>query len=141
MLSIELGQEKKPTYCSCCGGQINSVYGFIFKDGNAYAVYHATWSVAHPEAGVDIAIDFDDWGKSEGLENRWSVGLLVRTTELEYQFQFRSPENSAWGKSEERGRMLSREEALSHPQKDEFLHVADHIVFEDPRIKTAFRST
>ena len=60
MLTFELGEEKEPTVCSCCGGVCHSAHGFIYRDGNAYAIYHATWSKSHPEAGVDIAIAFDE---------------------------------------------------------------------------------
>src|SRR5512136_2346923 len=130
MLTIELGQEKEPTSCPCCGGVRQSAYGFVYRDGDAYAIYHATWSESHPEAGIDIAIDFDEWGESSGLETRYSIGLLVRSTESHYQFQFLAPKDSAWSGSEDRGRMLTREEALSHPQKNEFLHVAEHIIVD-----------
>ena len=137
MLTIELGQEKEPTYCPCCGGVCRSAYGFVYRDGDAYAIYHATWSESHPEAGVDIAIDFDEWGESSRSETKYSIGLLARSTESRYQFQFLAPQDSAWSSSENRGRILTREEALAHPQKDEFLLVAEHIVLDDPRVKNA----
>jgi hypothetical protein len=137
MLSIELGQDKEPKSCPCCGGLQIIVYGFVYQDGNAYAIYHATWSASHPEAGIDIAIDFDQWGESNSLENRYSVGLIASSTKTEYQFRFIDPEVSSWGESEQRGRMLRREEALSHPQKEEFFHVAEHLANDDPRVKNA----
>ena len=137
MISIELGEEKQPQRCECCGGEIFIVYGFIYRDEDAYAIYHASWSKSHLEAGVDMALEFDDWGNPGNPEKKYSVCLVIRPTRTEYHFQFIDPEQSAWGSGADRGRILSRTEALTHPEKNSFLHVAEHIVLDDPRLNNA----
>ena len=137
MFTIELGKNKESGTCSCCGGDIQIVYGFIYKDGDAFSIYHASWNDAHPDAGIDVALDFNKSGDFEDLKNRYSVGMIINRTDDEFQFSFINPESSSWGESKLRGKMFRRDETLLHPQKSEFLRIAEHILENDPRLKDA----
>jgi hypothetical protein len=64
MLTLEMGPDREPTTCKCCGGILNSVHGFIYSDGDAYAIYFFAWSESHPGAGVDLALEPGSWEES-----------------------------------------------------------------------------
>jgi hypothetical protein len=134
MITLELGAEKEPIVCPCCGTLCEVFYGFIFKNGDSYAIYHAMYSKSHPEKAVTMAIEFGDWGENATSKDRYTVGMDARFTEQEVQFAFIDPDQSPWGRSSSKGKMLSRNEALAHPNKEEFFHVAEHILSDDTRL-------
>jgi len=137
MYTIEPGKDKKPRTCSCCGGDINSAYGFVYKDGDAFSIYQVSWSDAHPEAGIDVALNFAKNGDFENPKKVYAIGILIKSTEHEYQFSFLNPENSSWSESNLREKMFTRDEALLHPQKSEFFRIAEYIIMNDPRVMDA----
>ena len=136
-ISLELGGEGDPYQCPCCGNESHTVWGFIYEDGNAHAVYYAGWTIEHEDKGVTIAIGLGDWGEDTGPEDRYSIGLDVRANTSDVMFSVLEPEQSSFNDVEFIGRMMPRIEALAHPQLDHIFHVAEHIVADDPRVTTA----
>lgn len=51
-LSLEVESEQPGAACDCCGIKSTTVHGFVYKSGDAFAVYYAGWSTQHPERGV-----------------------------------------------------------------------------------------
>jgi len=137
LYTIELGQEKKSLICDCCGGEIKSAFGFVYKDSDAFSIYQASWSEAHKDAGIDFALNFAKDGDFESPNKVYAVGILVIRTEQEYQFSFVDPDKSTWKESKMRDKMFTRDEALLHPQKSEFFRIIEFIISNDPRIKDA----
>jgi hypothetical protein len=133
-ITLELGENIDPVVCDCCGSPIHRVYGFVYRSGDAYSMYHASWLPAHAARGANVALQFGDWSQAAGPADRYRVGLEIRTTSDEYQFAFLNPEDSAWRESNE-VQMLRRDEALAHPDRNEFLHVAELVLFGDSRLK------
>jgi hypothetical protein len=136
MYTLELGGERKPRICSCCGGKIKFAVGFIYKDGDAFSIYQSSWSDSHQDVGIDALFHFAKDADFENKEQVYTIGIRIRTTEDQYQFSFIDPEKASWGESQLSGRMLNREEALLHPQKSEFFRVAEFIIGNDPRLQT-----
>jgi hypothetical protein len=136
-ITVEPGEAVAPRTCSCCGAASQTAFGFVYRNGDAYSVYHASWSLAHPERGLNVALKFGDWSESaEPSTDRFQVALEVRATESRYEFEFLDPSDSAWSQSSDTP-MLTRAESLGHLEKAEFLHVAEHVVLGDPRLKNA----
>src|SRR5262249_14816162 len=133
-ITLELGESIDPIVCDCCGSTIHRVHGFVYRKGDAYSVYHASWSPAHTARGANVALQFGDWRETAGPADRYRVGLEIRLANDQYQFGFLNPQDSAWLKSNQVP-MLTRAEALAHPNQKEFLHVAEHVLFGDSRLK------
>jgi hypothetical protein len=95
------------------------------------------WSESHPEAGVELALDFGDWADSAIPAERFRVCVQAWLSRSEYRFGFINARDSAWSSSNLVGRFLSRSEALEHPDKSSFLRVSEHVVMDDPRVKAA----
>jgi hypothetical protein len=134
-ITIELGEERDPTQCPCCGQMFQSVYGSMYDGGIVCAIYNAGWSFGHKAKRVSIHIEVGKWKKDERPDQRISFGLSCWTMRNQYQYAWVDPEQSPWGYARNKGRMLSRTEALSHPLKDEVLRLAEHLVSNDERIK------
>jgi hypothetical protein len=137
MFEIEIS-EPRFSQCECCGGQTTIVTRFVFKDGNPFALYHATFSDGHPESGVLVAIGFDDdWEAVESL-TRVAFACHLHQTETEQGVAITDWSESPWNSSKVLGRQLDRDEALSHPLISEVFHLTDHIFIEDPIINAFF---
>ena len=133
-LQLEAGEADRPTRCDCCGRVSRTVHGFIYKDGDAYAVYYAGWSEGHPDRGVTMAIAVGEWTDDSTTSDRVSVGIESRSTASEIQFSVLEPEQSPWGHTELLGAMLARPKALAHPVLPEIFEVAEYVVAHDERV-------
>lgn len=133
-LTLETGPQETGEACECCGAQSTTVHGFVYRSGDAFAVYYAGWSAEHPERGVSIAIATGDWDDGTGPKDRISIGLEARSTETEIRFSVIEPERSPWGDTQLFGVMLKREDALASGSLKPTLEIAEMIIRDDPRI-------
>jgi hypothetical protein len=134
MLTIELGDPKPSQRCPDCGAEVEMVFGFVYSDGVPHAVYHASYSSAHRDEGASLRIVVGDWSDNAPPASRTSFGLEVRASGREYEFMLVGPSRSAWRATAFAAPMLSREDALAHPYKQEVFHIAEHIIHEDARL-------
>lgn len=138
MLTIEADEPPRVSKCECCGGTTTSLTRFVYSDGDAHAIYYAAFGEAHPEREVKIAVSIGKWGDDTPPDDRNSFALVLRQSEKEYQVMVVDSDESPWKGAKVIGRMLDREEALAHPDIEEVFHITDHIVLEDPEIKSYF---
>lgn len=111
------------------------VHGFVYRSGDAFAIYYAGWSHSHRERGVTMAIATGEWAEGSGPQDRTSIGLEARPTATEIQFTAVGPQQSPWGETALFGKMLSRESAVASPSLKLTLEVAELVVREDARIR------
>jgi hypothetical protein len=74
------------------------------------------------------------------MDRAHRICLLAFSAGRRISNSYHRPFGIAWSKSEVLGRMLDREEALSHKDLHEVFHLIDHIVFNDPAIKDLFET-
>lgn len=130
--------ETKYSPCQCCKGRMTNLTRFVAKDGDAFAIYHATLTEQHPELGVYLAIGVDDdWSKPES-PSRVAFACWLSPAENEIRVSVTDRAESPWSESKVLGRMLDREEALASPLIDEVFHLTDHIVKQDAVIRELF---
>jgi hypothetical protein len=135
-ISIEPGGQAAPHVCPHCGNESHTVSGFVYCDGNAYAVYYAGWTLGHHEVGMLIGIG--EWGEDARPDSRCSFGLIARSEKSNVVFMVVGPDNSPLGEMKFMGHLLPRDEALSHPEIQDVYHVAEHIVRDDSRLSAVF---
>jgi hypothetical protein len=132
-LSLEPSHETSATLCGCCGESYRKVWGFLYDDDSAYAVYYATLSSHDRRRRVEMAIGIGNWGEHSKVEDRLSMALDVQAG---FKMTIVDAADSPWVEAQTLlGKMLDRSEALAHPLKDEFFRIADYVVLNDPRIK------
>lgn len=123
---IEIGEEEKSIECLEKGTKDSVGHGFIYKNGDAYAIYMVGWSPARIEKKVSVAISIGDFDDDARIEDRTCFGVEVFPTGEEISFSFIDPEFSPWAKTESLGIMISKEEARSHPFKSELFLILEH---------------
>lgn len=134
--------QPEPSYsiCDCCGNKLTNLTRFVAKDDLPFAIYKATFGLSHPEKGVLLAIGIDsDWNHVDS-DTRVAFACWLTTTDEEFRVSVTDKAESPWSNSRVLGRMLDREEALSHPLIGEVFHLIDHIVEEDAAIKRLFET-
>ena len=86
--------------CADCGRPFSSVHGFLYDEGDAYAVYHALLQTDHPSTVADIALSFASWDEHARGGDRSRVGLRVWPEGEELKMHITDASESAWGDSE-----------------------------------------
>jgi hypothetical protein len=141
MLTLEPGDEVVEHRCDHCAEVYRSTFGFIYRDDDAYATYHAALYARHPDRLVSLAITVgDDWSEEADQLERISVALRVRPAEDEFAMTVVDSNESPWAHASTHAGMLDRTLALAHPRIGEIFHVADHIVKEDLTVKAHLAS-
>lgn len=118
--------------CECCGGTTVRLTRFVYRDGDALAVYYAAYANSHPECGIAALVSLGEWGEDGTPEDRVAFFCELAPSGEGYQATLRDAARSPWAKAEIVGRMLSREEARAHPWKATVFEVLDEAFARDP---------
>ena len=135
MLSAEFEPPKDSQRCACCGGLTTQLTRFVYRDGDAYAIYLAQFSNNHPDRVVLATVSLGEWGGDSTAQDRVAFALQLGVSDAAYQVSVLSAEESPWREKQILGRTLDRKEALSHPRIDEVFEVTDFMVAEDEPLK------
>jgi hypothetical protein len=134
-ITIEFEPPRESGPCECCGGTTTSLTRFVYKDGDAHAIYHARFSSNHPERIVKAAVSIGEWGEGSNPGQRTAFALELRAGAENYEVHVCDAAASPWSSADSLGPMLDREPALAHPLIDEVFHITDHAVLEDQPLK------
>jgi hypothetical protein len=137
MIEIELTEPKK-SVCDCCGKETTSLIRFVHKDENAHSIYYAAFSEGHVENGVIGVISLGELHKDVLPPSRVAFGFCITRGEDEYLVEITDANDSPWKNVNVIGRKLSRDEALNHEWIQDVFHLTDHIIIDDPEIKSFF---
>jgi hypothetical protein len=131
MLTIEFEPPQESEPCECCGGITTSLTRFVYRDGDAHAIYYARFSNSHPERAVLATVSIGEWAENSTSEERVAFALKLHAVDGEYQVGLLDAQDSPWRDARIIGRTLNRDEALKHPLVKEAFHVTDHMVVDD----------
>jgi hypothetical protein len=129
-LAIEPGAQVQDFPCPSCGSSFRRVTGFVYDNGNAYAVYYAS---CYHHDGHEVWIDAifsDTW--EEDIDDHVSFGCRVGPVEGQTEPAASLVEAGlAYSGSTMFGQRLTREQALDHPRLTSFWQLVDHILTQD----------
>jgi hypothetical protein len=134
-ITIEFEAPHESDLCECCGGTTTSLTRFVYKDGDAHAIYYARFSNNHPERIVKAAVSVGEWGEGSNPGQRVAFALELRAGSENYEVHVCDAASSPWSGADLLGPMLDRETALAHPLIDDVFHITDHAVLEDQPLK------
>ena len=133
MIRLELAERVDRLVCQRCGGAYQRVYGTVYDDGRRAALYSADLHEQAHDGRVLLMI-----GRVAG-DGDWpgqTIVIGVWSTESEFQMMIQDGSWLPQPGGQPLGRVLDRDEALRSPSKDELFHIADHIIQDDPRVRT-----
>lgn len=116
-----------------------SLTRFVYRDGDAFAVYYAMFSDNHPESAVTGVISIGDWQSDKVPDVRVAFPFVLWQDENAYNISLIDGRESPWHDVEILGKMLDRAEALEHPWINEVFDITDHITEDDPEVMNYFK--
>jgi len=134
-ITIELEPPSESGPCECCGGRTTALTRFVYKDGDAHAIYYARFSDNHPERRVTLAVSIGEWGEGSSAAQRTAFALELRSGPESYEVSVCDAATSPWCGAELLGPMLDRDAALAHPMIDAVFQITDHAVARDEPLK------
>ncbi len=133
MLTFEF-DEPKESVCECCGNVSVRLTRFVYRDGDAHAVYYALFTKGHPEKTLSGLIGLGQWGDEASPEDRVAFPFQIWMEESNFNVSLVDAEDSPWSHVTFMGKILDREEALKHESLSEVFHITDHMVVDDRQI-------
>jgi hypothetical protein len=130
-LTLEIGRTDSAP-CASCGLPSIRSSGFIYREGDAHAIYHV---LAHggESPHADLAIGVGSWEGSDAVADQ-SAFLGLSTTEDEIRFSFVDHAQSAWGRSRLLAHPLTAEQARASNNRDDFIEAAELVATADPAV-------
>lgn len=130
---IEPGETEKSDDDPGCEGNSYHSHGFVYKDGDAFAIYYLSWSEQEDDQRVDVALAVGEWDElTSTSDDRDCFGVAVTASEDEILIRIVNPDESPWPKTELFGDMMSRSESLSHPFKQELFVILEDVIKMHP---------
>jgi hypothetical protein len=117
--------------CDCCGGLAVRLTRFVYRDGDAFAIYYAAYSNNHPDGELAMLISLGDWGEDSDPAQRAAFYCRVCPTGESYGVTLGDASHSIWSDAGVVGQKLSREEALRHEWKAMAFEVLDEAFLHD----------
>lgn len=133
-IKIEEGDSTELAACPDCGRNGLAVWGYVSKGGSAQGAYYACWVDAHPERGAQILLGVGKFGGNTSGADRRMIGIECRMGQDRPNYMVVDASKVKL-EDDTLGAGLTRQEVLSHPEKDEFFRVLDQITATDRRIK------
>lgn len=139
-LRIEHDDQLSAGTCADCGAPFESVIGVMYEDGDPIAIYRADiFDRFHrePEPRVVLSIAVGDWSDGTGGADRCSASIEAWGVDDRVQMAFSDRASSTWQDLEVVSWHLTSQEAQAGPLRKAFLRLADHIAYEDRRLRRA----
>jgi hypothetical protein len=130
-LTIEVGREPQVRTCDRCGRSATDTMGFVYRDGDAYAIYYAAMHRHEDTPQLDLAIGIGTWTNDASVANL-SAFLSVWSEAAEVRFGFVDPADSVWANARLLQNPLAANEARSSQSRQALLSVAELVVSWDP---------
>lgn len=133
VLTIEVGREPRTRTCDKCGRSAADTTGFVYRDGNAYAIYHAVMHRHQGTPQLDLAIGIGTWESGDSVADLTAF-LAVWTETDEIRFGFVDPTESVWAGARLLKNQLAADEARTSDSRQAVLSVAELVVSGDPAV-------
>jgi hypothetical protein len=140
MLHVEPGEVVSGPGCTCCAKPGRSAFGFVHRDGEPVAFYHAWLDPHRDRTVVVLAISLGDWSHSGDVLSRQASAIRLEAAAGEVSATFVEPAASPFADREALGTLLSADAARRSVLLGEFLSVAEAIALDDPEVNSHLTS-
>lgn len=138
-LEIEPAGSKDFGPCDCCGAMSRSVWGYVYRDGNAEAAYFVQWTFGEVERhGANVDVIVGSWGEGATAEGRSAVALEFRRGQ---GFLLVDARDRPIGQGSLAKRILTRSEVVGTPLADSVFDLVDAVWLQDKRIREVSGAT
>jgi hypothetical protein len=132
-LTLEVPGLPRTSTCEQCGRSAANTTGFVYRGGDAYAIYHAVLHRHVDGPRVDLAIGIGTW-QGDAPVAEASAFMAVWLASDEVRFGFVDPADSVWADGRLLRNQLSADEARISRMRRAMFAVAELVVAEDPSV-------
>lgn len=133
---VTADQSHEANPCADCGAFERTVWGYVKKDGDAFAVYYARWQINHRERGLKLLVSLGGWRKTEDEADRRALAFDCQLGGKRPAFESVDAATLAWSEKAFLGQKLSKDEAAAAPEVEaEARRLAERIVQHDERVR------
>ncbi len=139
-LRVAFDDQVRSGTCRHCGGDYRSVWGTVYEEQEAVAMYFADLYDhfhEHSEPRVVLSLAVGDWRDDAGSRARCAMTMQAWGAGNEVHFAVTDPGSSPWQGWGMVGWSMTRREALGSPLLETFFRIADHIAYYDHRLDRA----
>ena len=137
MIDIEPTLHKSHGACPHCGGEEQSVWGWIHtRSGPTKAVYYIRWTAGSPAEGMTWLVCVGAWGDGADERERRAVGLRARIAGGLPGFMIIDAIQTPWAHNAPSflGAFLTRSEVVDTALATEVFAYVDRVLEGDPRV-------
>lgn len=127
--------EPTTSLCECCGGLTVRLTRFVYRSGDAFAIYYAAYSNNDAHEEIAMLVSLGEWGEGSVASERAAFYCRVRPTAESYEVMLGDAAESAWGTADIVGDKLAREQARQHPWKATAFEVLDEAFLQDRSLR------
>ena len=111
MIEIEF-EEPTESVCDCCGNTTVRLTRFVYRDGDAHAVYYAQFTAGHEKKRLSGLVGLGEWSDdSEPEKNRTAFAFQIWMDADDFKVGLVDAVDSPWNDVTFLGRILDRKEA------------------------------
>jgi hypothetical protein len=135
-MKITLDQDMLEDNCHECESPFTIIRGSVYGDDQPFGLYLVALHGHSPSgkiAHLAVAVQSLDHGEP------MAAAIVISATSDNYMFGFTDWVNSPWAEESYLGRQLDRKSALESDCHSMFLHIAEHIVSELPKVEEYFQ--
>jgi hypothetical protein len=139
-LRLEHDDQQTEAACADCGSAYRSVVGVIYEDDDPIAIYTADiFDHFHrdPSPRVLLSIAVGDWSDGTNRADRCSAAIEAWPDGGGVRMAISDRAASPWDELEVVSWQLTAREAEASPLRDAFFQLADHIAYQDRRLRRA----
>jgi hypothetical protein len=144
LLRLEHDDQLAEGVCGHCGAPFESVIGVLHEDDEPIAIYRAdVFKHFHrtQEPRVVLSIAVGDWRDGTDRSDRCSAAIEAWAVGDQVQMVFSDRAESPWEELEVVSWRLSSQAAEGSPLREAFLRLADHVAYNDRRLRKALTAT
>ncbi|HSC88964.1 MAG TPA: hypothetical protein VLC09_16895 [Polyangiaceae bacterium] len=131
VLTIEPTKESE---LSTDEGLLRTVWGYVYSDDRAHAVYFVRWNDTSLDEAVFV-VSVGAWGDGSTSQDRQCTAALGRVHQGQLAFRWIDAGETSFADNDFLGVMRRADDLRESPLADEVSHVLDHLLTDDPRIR------
>ena len=133
MIEIEF-EEPKTEQCECCGNTTTRLTRFVYQDSDAFSVYYVLFTNGHEEKVAYALIGLGEWGEDGGPQMRTAFAVNIWKDNENWAASVTDKSDSPWSHVEFLGKILDRDQALTHLYLKDVFYITDQMITEDKNI-------
>lgn len=114
-------------------GRLRTVWGHVYDNDEPRGVYYVRWNQSLLDEATFV-VSIGDWSDGATPSARRCVAALARAPEGALELMLIDADATSFADQDFLGHLCMAREVRGTPLADEFFHIIDHLLTDDPRV-------